>query len=122
MTKITKTGTKDFFYVWDPNLTGASGYGAFQTFSYSNGNYYPTPGGGSYPSSSTGYNYIQSGSAFYIQGGTTDGTVSITENSKAGSSSAGSTLVFRPASGSTTTAQIRTNLYAIEANGSASLV
>ena len=33
MRSITKTGLKDFFYVWDPKLGGSSGLGAYQTFS-----------------------------------------------------------------------------------------
>ena len=29
MRRITKSGLKDFFYVWDPKLEGGSGYGGY---------------------------------------------------------------------------------------------
>ena len=48
MRNITKTGLKDFFYVWDPNLGGSSGFGGYQTFSYNGADYVITPGLGSY--------------------------------------------------------------------------
>ncbi|MEO6329553.1 MAG: T9SS type A sorting domain-containing protein, partial [Ginsengibacter sp.] len=124
MTKISKPGVQEFFYVWDPNLTGSAGLGAFQTFSLGAGNnYFPTPGGGSYPSQipvANSYNYIQSGLAFFVRGAGSSGNVAITESSKASSIAAGNALVFRPASGNL--AQLRTNLYAIESNASTDLV
>ena len=67
MRYITKTGLKDFFYVWDPNLGGQSGLGAYQTFSYNGSDYVITPGMGSYGASGSVSNYIQSGQAFLIQ-------------------------------------------------------
>jgi hypothetical protein len=120
MRQIAKTST-EFFYLWDPALGGSNGLGAFQTFSIgAGGNYYPTPGGGSYPAGGTPYNYIHSGLAFFVQGDTGPGSLSITENSKAASASAGNLSLYRPLSDKTT--QIRTNLYAIGADGSTSLV
>jgi hypothetical protein len=59
-------------------------------------------------------NQIPSGLGFFVQGDVAAGTVSITENSKAASASAGNVLAFRPAFAN---AQLRTNLYIVEANG-----
>ncbi|WP_202552451.1 hypothetical protein, partial [Ginsengibacter hankyongi] len=71
MRNITKTGVKDFFYVWDPALAGTYGFGAYQTFSNNgSGNYVITPGGGSYGSVGSFSNYIASGQAFFVQGDT----------------------------------------------------
>lgn len=42
---ITKSGIKDFFYLWDPNLSGYYGYGGYQTLSYDGSDYVITPGG-----------------------------------------------------------------------------
>ena len=52
MRTITKTGLKDFFYVWDPKLGGSNGLGAYQTFSKDgHGDYVIIPGDGSYGAS-----------------------------------------------------------------------
>src|SRR5204863_3287669 len=115
MRLISKTSVPDFFYVWDPNLTG-SGFGAFQTFSFDGTNYSPTPGGGSY--TTTPYNFIQSGLAFFVQGGGSSGTLTFTESAKA--SAASNNLVFRP-TGGIPESMIRTNLYAVQTNGEAAL-
>ena len=83
MRSITKSsGMKDFFYVWDPNLGGSSGYGAFQTFSKSGSNYVVTPGMGSYGPGGSVNNYLESGQAFMIQARAGGGTVTFTESSK----------------------------------------
>src|SRR5439155_18264361 len=116
MRQITKT-TKEYFYLWDPNLTSPLELGAFQTFSFDGTNYSPTPGGGSYPTGGTPYNYIQSGLAFFVAGDVSNGKVDIIENSKATSATAGTVLAFRPVSNSVTQAQLRTNLYVIESSG-----
>ena len=67
MRSITKTGVKDFFYVWDPNLGGSSGYGGYQTFSYNGSDYVVTPGMGSYGASGSISNRTESGQAFLVQ-------------------------------------------------------
>ena len=67
MRNITKTGLKEFFSVWDPNLGGSTGNGGYQTFTYTGGDYVITPGMGSYGPSGSVSNYIQSGQAFLIQ-------------------------------------------------------
>lgn len=83
-------GVQDFFYVWDPKLSGSYGLGGFQTLSPGQGgDYTATPGGGSYSGVS---NTIQSGQAFLVAAsGASDGTISFNENSKVN----GSTLVLR---------------------------
>src|SRR5678815_3540424 len=113
MRQISKPGVKEFFYLWDPSLTGSNGLGAFQTFSFNagDGNYYPTPGGGGYPAGGLPYSFIQSGLAFFVQGDG-GGSVNITETSKATIAAAGNLSLYRPLSNNT--AQIRTNLYGIE--------
>jgi hypothetical protein len=83
MRNITKTGVKDFFYLWDPALAGYYGYGAYQTFSNNgSGNYVITPGGGSYGSVGSISNYIASGQAFFVQGDTGGGSVTLKEGAK----------------------------------------
>ena len=67
MRNITKAGLKDFFYVWDPNLGGGSGYGGYQTFSILGGSYIITPGMGSYGPAGSVTNNIESGQAFLVQ-------------------------------------------------------
>ncbi|MEO6454997.1 MAG: hypothetical protein ABIN97_13025 [Ginsengibacter sp.] len=110
MRNISKSGTLNSFYVWDPYL--GTSYGAFQIFSPgADGNYRPTPGYGSYSSPSTPYNYIQSGAAFFISGNpvpAANGNITITESSKAGSVTGN---VMRPVTGKVTEPQIRINLY-----------
>lgn len=103
------TGTS--FYVWDPKLLGAYNLGAFQTLTYSGGNYVIVPGGGSYGSSGSTVNTIQSGAAFFVQAVTSNGTITVNESSK----TSGSSVVFRPGS-TITDKNLMINLYAV--NGS----
>ena len=82
---ITRTGgVAEFVLVYDPRLGGSGSLGAFQTLYLSGGNYYATPGGGSYGPGIN--NYIQSGQAFLVQATGTNGTVSFTEDAKASAS------------------------------------
>ncbi len=122
MRKITKSGIQNVFYVWDPYL--GNGLGGFQTFTPgSDGNYKPSPGFGSYASPSTPYNFIQSGAAFFVLGNAlpaANGTITFTENAKAGADSA-NVLLHRNASPNAEEAIMRTNLYAIN-NESFSLI
>jgi len=76
MRKIAKPGVSDFFYIWDPSLGGAYGLGAYQTYLFDGTNYTPVPGGGTAVN-----NFIQSGSAFFVQG-STGGSVNFQENDK----------------------------------------
>lgn len=100
------TGTS--FYVWDPKLLGSYNLGAFQTLTPSGGNYIVTPGGGSFGSSGSVTNTIQSGAAFLVQATGSGGTVTINESSKTG----GSNMVFRPA-GINADKNLFINLYAV---------
>jgi len=126
MRNISKeAGINEFFYIWDPKLGSAAAFGAFQTFSknVSDGNYYPSPGGGSYPSQSvaTPYNYIQSGQAFFVAAtSNTGGNLVFKENAKANNAS--SDLVFRPGGNQSNEHQLRTNLFYTDADGNNSLI
>ncbi len=113
MRNITKTGVKDFFYIWDAALAGAYGYGAYQTFSNNgSGNYVITPGGGSYGASGSISNYIQSGQAFFVQGDVGGGSVTFKEAAKTTGSGVVSIAPSIP------TPQIRANLYGVNADNS----
>ena len=115
MSQIVKSGLKDFFYLWDPRIGGAYGYGAYQTFS-NNGNddYVVTPGGGSYGPSGSIYNYIESGLAFLVQGGASAGTLTFKESAKSPTTGNIGRL-----SGGIRQPLLRTNLYGIAADSSA---
>ncbi|MEO6328411.1 MAG: hypothetical protein ABIO55_05745 [Ginsengibacter sp.] len=120
MTKITKTGVEENFYLYDPDVNTL---GAFQTFykgSGSDNNYYPLVPGGSYTTSP--YNYIQGGLAFFVRGDAAGGSLNIAENSKVSSATAGNLLLYRPPSRAPNQGQVNTNLYAIESDGSSTLV
>ena len=113
MRNITKTGVKDFFYVWDAALAGANGYGAYQTFSNDvSGNYVITPGGGSYGASGSISNYIQSGQAFFVQGDTGGGSLTFKEGAK--TTGSGVVSVAPPVP----TPQLRVNLYGVNTDNS----
>ena len=113
MRNITKGGVKDFFYVWDPALSGSNGYGGYQTFSNNgSGNYVITPGGGSYGSSASISNYIASGLAFFVQGDTGGGSVTFKEGAKTTGSGVASIVQAIPKP------QLLVNLYGFNANGS----
>lgn len=86
-------GLADAFQVWDAKLSGTAGNGAYQTLTRVGANYVVTPGGGSYPSSGSIVNTVESGAAFIVQASGTDGTVQVLESSK----TTGSNLVFRSA-------------------------
>jgi hypothetical protein len=79
-------GIDNLFYVWDPLLTGAYGYGGFQTISAMNGDFYPTPGGTANYPSNVRCTKIQSGQAFMMHAGAMGGTVTFTEDAKIDSS------------------------------------
>jgi hypothetical protein len=104
------------FQVWDPKLQGSYGFGAYQTLDYNplTGNYEAAPGGGSFNTNNPNeLNFIQSGSAFFIQNtGQSQGTITIAENAKA----AGSRNTFRPTGNLSADMKFRTNLFAINAN------
>ena len=112
MRNISRTGIKDFFYLWDPKLSGAYGLGGYQTFSYDGSDYIITPGGGSFGDSGTVSNFIPNGQAFLVQATAAGGSLSFEEADKTG----GGTQVSRPARAPGQ--QLRTTLYGVSSNGS----
>ncbi len=110
---ITKTGLRDFFYVWDPVLGGGSGLGAYQLLSNDEaGNYVITPGSGSYGNAGSICNDIESGHAFLVQAGATGGSLTFKEEAK----NTGSILTSVAATGPQ--ASLRLNLLGVNGDGS----
>ncbi|MES2431414.1 MAG: hypothetical protein V4556_10775, partial [Bacteroidota bacterium] len=103
-------GADDAFYVWDPQLYGSYGLGAYQTFSANTPiPWKPVPGGGSYGTTPT--TKIQSGMGFFVHATGSQGTIQLTEASKSeGTNSNG--LGFRPTAPAAVVPYIETNLYA----------
>ena len=79
-TSATLTQLENKFWLWDPLLSGFSGYGGYQT--YSSG--VSAPSGGSYGRSYSGSNtQIPSGAAFWVYSNSnTRGQISLTESAK----------------------------------------
>ncbi|HMJ48031.1 MAG TPA: T9SS type A sorting domain-containing protein, partial [Ferruginibacter sp.] len=112
MRYINKPGAQEFFYTWDPKLSGLYTVGGYQVFSknIATGNYEVTPGGGSYPAGGSVYNTIESGQAFFIRGAA-GGTLTFEENDKA----VGSKVVnFTPGAEQ----KFRANMHVINPDGS----
>ena len=116
MRNITKTGVKDFFYVWDPNLGGNYGLGGYQTFSYNGTDYVITPGMGSYGASGSVNNFIESGLAFLVQATPGGGSVTLKEAAKTSGSAQISTAAGLPQP------QLRTSLYGVNADSSTYMI
>ena len=116
MRSITKTGVKDFFYVWDPSLGSASGNGAYQTFSYNGTDYVITPGMGSYGANGSVSNYIQSGQAFLIQGTPVGGSLTFKEGAKTSGSALVSVAAGLPKP------QLSTSLYGVNADSTTYMI
>ncbi len=110
MRNITTSGgcAGTAFYVWDPKLTGSYYLGAYQTLTSNGTDYIVVPGGGSYGSSGSVTNTIQSGAAFFVNAVGSAGSITINESSK----TSGSSVVFRPL-GNLPEKNIITNLYAL---------
>ncbi|MGN6603270.1 MAG: hypothetical protein ACTHK8_12520 [Ginsengibacter sp.] len=80
--KINSSNIGTSYYAWDPALGGSYGYGGYQTISKATG-YLAVPGGTSNYNSTGGYQYIQSGQAFFVSNNaSSDGSVSFTEDCK----------------------------------------
>jgi hypothetical protein len=116
MRSITKTGVKDFFYVWDPSLGDNNGNGSYQTFSYNGSDYVVTPGMGSYGANGSVSNYIQSGQAFLIQGTPAGGSLTFKEGAK----TSGSAPVFRAAG--LPKPQLSTGLYGVNTDSTTYMI
>jgi len=99
----------DAFQVWDPKVNTV---GVYQTFTKNlvSGNYEVTPGGGSYGTSGSVQNFIESGLAFFIQGATGE-TATVTESCK----TSGSSVAFRPSSPQNAGQRVFYSLYAVNA-------
>jgi hypothetical protein len=80
--EIDTTGLTSEFYVWDPQLTGAFGLGAYQTLYRSGSDYRIMPGGGSYPALNTIVDTLESGSGFFVRARAAGGTVTVKEKAK----------------------------------------
>jgi hypothetical protein len=104
------SGIKDAFQVWDPKLAGGYGFGAYQTLTRSGNDYLITPGSGSYGEANSVVNFIESGSAFFMESiSNSNNTVTITESCKA----SGSNVVNRPTNPASVTPRFTSQLYAI---------
>ena len=105
---IDTTGT---FYIWNPNLGGIYGLGAYQTFTY-NPN---TKNYESVPTSDTTYNYIQSGQAFFVQSFASSYDVIFGEQDKADFSQ--NKVFFRGSrTGTEKVSTFRSNIYASDSS------
>ena len=116
MRNITKAGIKSFFYVWDPNLGGNYGLGAYQTFSFNGTDYVVTPGLGTYGANGSVSNFIESGLAFLVQGAVGGGSVTLKEAAKTSGSAQISAAAGLPRP------QLRTNLYGVNADSSTYMI
>ncbi|MDP4285209.1 MAG: T9SS type A sorting domain-containing protein [Bacteroidota bacterium] len=106
MRNVTQTTGSGFFYLWNPNSIGGYGYGKYETYFFDGVDYVSIP-------SLIPNNFIQSGQAFFVQTMPTAGSINFTEASK----SNGSTVsYFRPQGTSGRIAQLRTNLYSVNAD------
>jgi hypothetical protein len=120
MRQIVRGGLlNDAYQVWDAKLGGSFGVGGYQTFAKSGADYIITPGGGSYGANGSVHNFIESGSAFFIQSTGGTGSAQVTEACKTSASSAAS---FRPSTPTAGESRLSFNLYANNAGGSVDLV
>ena len=112
---ITKTGLRDFYYLWDPAKGGTFGYGGYQVLSKDvTNNYVITPGGGSFGTPGSIHNTIQSGHAFFVQGGASGGTITLKEAAKAAGSFTTSSAQYT----ATNPASLRLTLHGVNADSS----
>ena len=112
---LTKDNVKNSFYVWDPQLAGSFGLGAYVTFSWNSGT-------GMYDATTSASplsKYIPSGEAIIVESddGLTPGTITVKESDKTAN---GSDAVFGRSNG--LNQQVRVNLYAVNANSTTSLL
>ncbi|UEG49488.1 T9SS type A sorting domain-containing protein [Ferruginibacter lapsinanis] len=108
-TKAANGGTlpyADKYYMWDPNLGGALGVGAFVTYTWNGSSYDRTS---AYSPINIDDSYIPSGAAFFVDFGATGGYLQIDESNK---TNASTTKAYRPS------ANVRTNLLSVEPDGS----
>jgi hypothetical protein len=114
MVKLSPDGIKyPAFYVWDPNLGGTYGYGAFVTFLWNPGtsHFDITNSGGSY---ADGDHVIDNGQAFLVSTLGTGFSIPVTENVKTDVPLLGGLTPFTPVVHPGQ--QLRTILYATDDN------
>jgi parallel beta-helix repeat protein len=68
--------------IWDPKLIGSYGLGGYQTLTKDGDNYIVIPGGGSFGSSGSISNTVQSGQAFFVYAIGSNGSLTFTESAK----------------------------------------
>ncbi len=115
MVKLSPDGiTYPAFYVWDPNLGGTYGYGAFVTFLWNPGtsHFDITNSGGSY---ADGDHIIDNGQAFLVSTLGTGFSIAVTENVKTDVPLMGGLTPFTPVVRSGQ--QLRTLLYTTDNDG-----
>jgi hypothetical protein len=118
---ISKSGVQDLFYVWDPKLNGAYGFGGYQVLENIGGIYQVFPGGGSYGAPNSQVSSLESGQAFIVKG-TTGGSLQFSESCKGvGAGTVYPVLGGRPSGTTGASAFIRTNLLSMQ-SGVASMV
>lgn len=119
MRQIVRTGgAVNAYQIWDPKLGGAFGVGAYQTFTFNGSDYEVSPGGGSYGANGSVNNYIESGSAFFIQATGSAGTIQVVEAAKA----AGSTNAYREGTTTSSNGKFIFSMYAVNNASSTDLV
>jgi hypothetical protein len=80
---VTKTNVADNYYLWDPELGGANGVGAYVSFSRNGNSYDKSPATSTLPTDGT----IESGAAFFVQFSTNSGSLTFNETDKVATSS-----------------------------------
>ncbi len=109
LSSINRVNLDSSFYLWDPQLAGIYGFGAYQTVSVNNGVVSIAPGGGSYASGNVN---VESGQGFLVRSiGTGASSIRFKENNKVD----GSYLVSRQ---SNMISSFRTNMLKIEGSNS----
>lgn len=81
---VTKTNVVNNYYLWDPNLGGANGVGAYVSFSWNGSSYDKSPVTSTLPTDGT----IESGAAFFVQFSGLSGSLTFYETDKVATSSA----------------------------------
>ncbi len=123
---ITKTGVigglggNNAYTLWDPNLGGSSGVGAFVTFAWNGTNYSKSIVSGTGSSNISADGTIASSAAFIVNQ-SAGGTIGIEENDK-DTVVYGSSYLFRPLpANNNTESSLRLSLYGAEADGTTSI-
>jgi hypothetical protein len=81
--KIKTTNTTGELYIWDPQLAGAYGIGAYQVLYKSGTDFNITPGGGSYGPAGSIVDTLESGTGFFVRSnGAGAGNVTFSEDNK----------------------------------------